>query len=516
MKKSIAFILPAILLFSSCASMLNSKNQRVVIQKQEGQTLVVDGDTAVANKKGKYLIERKYGARQLVFSQEGYKDRYDIQAFKGNSPLKVLSFVPFGILLYPMFYDVFPKAYRYNGYWDYSGVELNKWPTKQEDEKEIYLNNVEIDVDGSDMSYRQFLSYNKYLKKESTTDAEYDDADEGVKISETNLEGLLNEILLEQGYIDTTNKVLKNSYINNLKVNASIDKMSLDYIKRPGMKMYYPAMKYSFVMEWEILDYYDDIVLTVNTESSSGFFSAAYYGFDKAIEMSIKDALENGMIEFLKNSEVQKMMIDRSQKDVEKEFEPIVIKRPKKRVTRLAESTQGSVTIIVKEGHGSGFVISEDGYIVTNYHVVAQNTDSLNVVFNDRSKTIAKVVRSSKLHDLALIKVDTNGLSPFIISDSDAELAQDVYAIGTPTAEDLGQSITKGIVSGIRKGDDGNTLIQTDASVNGGNSGGAILNTQGEVVGIVSSKIKGYGIEGIAFGIPARTLRENLKLEFKY
>lgn len=516
MKKSIALILPAILIFSSCASILNSKNQRVVIEKQEGQTLVVDGDTAVANKNGKYLIERKYGARQIVFSQDGYKDRYEIQAFKGNSPLKVLSFIPFGIILYPMFYDVFPKAYRYNGYWDYTDVELNKWPTKLEDEKEIYLKNVEIDVDGSDFSYREFLSYNNYLKKESSTDATIDEDDEGVKISETNLEGLLNEILVEEGYIDTANKVLKNSYINNMKVNATVDKMSLDYIKRPGMKAYNPAFKYTFVMEWEVLDFYDETVLTVTTEASSGFFSSTYYGNNTAIEMAIKDALENGLIKFLNNSDVQKMMIDRSQLDIEKEFEPIVINRSKKHVSRLAECTQGSVTIMTSDGHGSGFVISEDGYIITNYHVVAQHTDSLHVVFNSGSSLTAELVRGSKIQDLALIKVDTTGLTPFIISDNDAELAQDVYAVGTPTAEDLGQSITKGIVSGIRKGDDGNTLIQTDASVNGGNSGGALLNTQGEVVGIVSAKIKGYGIEGIAFGIPANTLREKLKLDFKY
>lgn len=87
--------------------------------------------------------------------------------------------------------------------------------------------------------------------------------------------------------------------------------------------------------------------------------------------------------------------------------------------------------------------------------------------------------------------------------------------MGTPTAEDLSQTISKGIISGIRKTDGDKKLIQTDASINAGNSGGAIIDKDGLVIGVVSSKLKGFGIEGVAFGIPSYEIFERLKINIK-
>src|SRR5690606_32239302 len=104
-----------------------------------------------------------------------------------------------------------------------------------------------------------------------------------------------------------------------------------------------------------------------------------------------------------------------------------------------------SLTIKNKNGHGSGFVITSDGYIITNYHVVS-DSDNLKVILNDESEYDVAVIRASKIHDLALVKIEAKGLVPFRVSSSrDIEIAGDIFAVGTPTAEDLSQTISKGI-----------------------------------------------------------------------
>ncbi|HOX51490.1 MAG TPA: trypsin-like peptidase domain-containing protein, partial [Fibrobacteria bacterium] len=164
----------------------------------------------------------------------------------------------------------------------------------------------------------------------------------------------------------------------------------------------------------------------------------------------------------------------------------------------------------------SGFVISGDGYIVTNFHVVDRIPDG-KVILNDKSKFDYEVVRFDKDIDLALIKIDASGLTPFKLQKSGTpDVGGDVYAIGAPESAELSQSLTKGVVSGIRTTESGAKLIQTDASVNPGNSGGALVDPKGVVRGVVSSKLAGFGVEGVAFGIPAYEILDRLKLETAY
>jgi S1-C subfamily serine protease len=180
----------------------------------------------------------------------------------------------------------------------------------------------------------------------------------------------------------------------------------------------------------------------------------------------------------------------------------------------LPKSIKSTVTIKSKDAFGSGFIISNDGYIITNYHVVSE-PENLRVRLNNEKEYDADIIRVSKIYDLALIKIEANDLIPFSINNSkEIEVATEIYAVGTPTAEDLSQTISKGIISGIRKSGD-SKLIQTDASVNSGNSGGPIIDKNGVVLGVVSSKLKGFGVEGVAFGIPAYEVLDRLKLNLK-
>ena len=174
---------------------------------------------------------------------------------------------------------------------------------------------------------------------------------------------------------------------------------------------------------------------------------------------------------------------------------------------------KGVVTVETKGGHGSGFLITNDGYIMTNAHVVG--TDAMVKVRFEQGFTLdGQVVKVNRDFDVALIKVPGNDLPALSIGDDDAlQLGEELFAIGTPLDEKLGQSVSRGIMSGKRE-IDGRKYIQTDVSINPGNSGGPLIDDEGKVVGIATLKVKATGVEGIGFGVPISTALEMLNIEF--
>ena len=160
---------------------------------------------------------------------------------------------------------------------------------------------------------------------------------------------------------------------------------------------------------------------------------------------------------------------------------------------------------------GSGFIISEDGYILTNYHVVEEaNKGKLDVtvILHDGTQYTAQIVAFEADNDVAVLKIDAEGLKPAAIGDSDSlRVGDTVYAVGNPLGE-LEFSMTTGHVSAkdrtITTDKSGETIamFQIDAPVNSGNSGGPVYNAEGQVVGIVTAKYADTGVEGIGFAIP--------------
>lgn len=160
---------------------------------------------------------------------------------------------------------------------------------------------------------------------------------------------------------------------------------------------------------------------------------------------------------------------------------------------------------------GSGFVISSDGYILTNYHVI-NGVSNITVFFSDNTSYDATVVGGEEDNDIAVLKIDATGLQPVVLGDSSAlTVGENVYAIGNPLGE-LTFTLTGGLVSAKDRtvtnsdGTDMN-MIQTDAAINSGNSGGPLFDQYGQVVGIVSAKLSGSSgssasVEGLGFAIP--------------
>lgn len=164
---------------------------------------------------------------------------------------------------------------------------------------------------------------------------------------------------------------------------------------------------------------------------------------------------------------------------------------------------------------GSGFIISEDGYILTNEHVI-EGSDSISVAFYDGSSMEAELVGYDASNDIAVLKVDAQGLSPVVLGDSsNLNVGDPVVAIGNPLGE-LTFSLTAGTVSALERKITTSTgvtmnLMQTDCAINSGNSGGALFNLYGEVVGITNAKYSSSGteasIDNIGFAIPMNHIR---------
>lgn len=173
-------------------------------------------------------------------------------------------------------------------------------------------------------------------------------------------------------------------------------------------------------------------------------------------------------------------------------------------------------------GEGSGIIISEDGYIVTNAHVVA-GASSLKVILSDGTTHEAALVGMDEVTDLAVIKIEAKGLAVAEFgSADDLAVADEVVAIGNPGGYEFNSSVTVGYVSALNRAitnsETGYTMycIQTDAAINPGNSGGALVNEYGQVVGINSSKIVAQGYEGLGFAIPSETVQPIVSDLIKY
>lgn len=174
---------------------------------------------------------------------------------------------------------------------------------------------------------------------------------------------------------------------------------------------------------------------------------------------------------------------------------------------------------------GSGIIISEDGYILTNNHVVNSTSSSSNSAFyeigeankvtvklyNDDTEYEGEIIGTDSQTDLAVIKIDKDGLTAAELGNSDSvQVGEFAMALGSPLG--LENSVTAGIVSAVNRevtDDDGNkyTAIQTDAAINSGNSGGALVNSKGQVIGVNTLKLSGTGVEGVGFAIPINSTK---------
>ncbi len=196
-------------------------------------------------------------------------------------------------------------------------------------------------------------------------------------------------------------------------------------------------------------------------------------------------------------------------------------------VVGIRSAIQGQMSIFggvqTSTAEGSGIILSEDGYIVTNNHVI-EGASAVSVILNTGSEFTATVIGADSESDIAVIKIEpTEELTVATLGDSDSVVVGErAVAIGNPMGLEFFGSVTQGIISAVNRTIDVDNrtmnVIQTDAAINSGNSGGALVNARGEVIGINTVKVSTTGVEGMGFAIPisqARPIISDL-LEYGY
>lgn len=178
-------------------------------------------------------------------------------------------------------------------------------------------------------------------------------------------------------------------------------------------------------------------------------------------------------------------------------------------VFEITVSYWGMPQTVEQPGSGSGVILTADGYIATCAHVVS-GAKKLTVTLNDDTSYEATLIGEDKRNDLAIIKIDAEGLTPAALGDSDMlTVGEDVIAIGNPLGE-LRGTATSGIISAVRRSItvEGTEmeLVQTDAAISPGNSGGGLFNTSGKLIGIVNAKVSDTSAEGLGFAIPVNSV----------
>ncbi|MDP3183450.1 MAG: trypsin-like peptidase domain-containing protein [Desulfobaccales bacterium] len=270
-------------------------------------------------------------------------------------------------------------------------------------------------------------------------------------------------------------------------------------------------------IKWEVFD--KEINKVIYTGVTDGYSRSDFKSSDTEIEV-VTSAHQNSFRNFL----AQPALVQAIEKSV------ALLKKQKPEISTTATYSttnlplEGSKDLVqnasksvfaikIGKGHGSGFLINPQGYAVSNYHVVKHGR-TVEAFFPDGRKVGASVVKTVPDKDLALLKL-SGGEFPYLpFSNLDnITVGQEVYAIGTPADLVLSQTVTKGIISAIRKGKS-LTLIQTDASINPGNSGGPLIDASGKVVGAITLRLSpSEGYVGVGFAISSDDIVNNLQLK---
>lgn len=249
-----------------------------------------------------------------------------------------------------------------------------------------------------------------------------------------------------------------------------------------------------------------EVVATIETEGYSLLKTTSQQGINRLFLDSFGVATEN----LARNQEFADLIAGNKQEIADGEVKYTALTIPRQPMRSLPFRQQSKsvldsvVTVSLGQAHGSGFIISDDGLILTNQHVVA-NAKEVLIRFSNGLEVPGEVIRKDSHRDVALVRVPLRGLKPLPLRTSPAVKVLDpVVAVGSPVDEGLQSTVTKGVVSNpLRKLDDGLTFIQSDTSINGGNSGGPLLDENGNVIAItVLSYAPSGGDSGINFFIP--------------
>lgn len=264
--------------------------------------------------------------------------------------------------------------------------------------------------------------------------------------------------------------------------------------------------------DWQVVDLSDtNTILKTYSTTTSFYRNNETYELllHQMIALAERDLLENETL-YSDIENYQKLYLEKSKgKEIKIKLSD---HREFANTSQMINDVKKSVvTVDCNTKFGSGVFISDEGYIITNYHVVEGVTD-IYVKIENEKKLKAELIKVNRDYDLAILKVNlTTAKGVTLMNSRNTSIGDEVFAIGTPLEKNLGQTVTRGIVSGYREMN-GVDFIQTDVSVNSGNSGGPLLNAKGEIIGINTLKASGKNISGIGFAIPSDVVLKMLNI----
>jgi S1-C subfamily serine protease len=252
---------------------------------------------------------------------------------------------------------------------------------------------------------------------------------------------------------------------------------------------------------WEVYSTLErKVVATIET---SGGFNAPKGGLDGEPDRLINEAFRDNVRRLIASEDFRRVITTPLATASATAAAPAAIISLPRDTTHLtaAQATTAVAVVFAADGSGSGFLISSDGYLLTNHHVVGVSK-YVKLKWSDGSETLGEVIRGDSRRDVAIIKADTHGRGSLDIRLGAVQQGETVFAIGSPLGDRFQNTMTKGIVSGIRT-EAGQTFIQSDVMVNHGSSGGPLLDEKGRVIGLtVSGQAPNGDPIGLNFFIP--------------
>ena len=530
---------------SSCATIFYPKRQNIYINTGNKDAKVYIDKTESG--KGTIVTEKveKNGAHQIVIKAPGYKDTYAAILQSKRAPgfwVCIALDAPFSLLFgYPLILDfAVPKAMSYES--QISLKSADKYVTKAPGDKFIDISNIALDIKNKDKDFNFYYIIHKngdLMKDIENVEKKYDekaakeelkkakkkekkgklqeegDNDNDLKYDDTKFSYNVYKTLKNTGYVDTVNKVFSDNN-NTLVLEGSIKKIAVYriYGRKAYLGHYY---KSKLTLRWYIKNTYNEILDSLDTKEFSGDF--VWTDKDDFYEKMFGDAIDISYLKLQRDGKLTKYMKQETNFKISDQSLSIPPIGSSAVIADKGDAAEASVIIKRQDkGHGSGFAISQNGYIVTNYHVVAGKQagklSPIKVITSTGEELDATVVRYNKFRDIALIKVNKNFDKAFKVTNVKSfKNLQDVYTIGAPKSIELGQSVSSGVISNERKSNN-NNLLQLGMSVNFGNSGGPVFDSQGNLHGVIVSKLIGANTEGVGFAIPGYLISDYLNISY--
>ena len=494
----------------------------------------------------------KEGAHQVVLRTPGYKDNYTLLLPSCRQPAFYPCIILDGFLI-PTIYGAYAFGFEMNGNrtWSYAkSVNFDvkgKTPLKTAADKFLHISNISLDLSQKNnlkfytvpyRSLKQTKTFEQLIaeaesKKESddendnaskskSSKEKLKDAEDKKKYDDTKFSENIYATLKKSGFIDTVNKVFQDEN-NTLLLEGKISSIKVfRFDTRVGSDFYKARVN----ITWYLKNKYGEKLDSVNEKQLSGEFMVLSYvraGSEeetkqqKQIEKMIGDAIDNSYLHLYSTPVFKNLLKSRPVEAFDGQL--LHLTKPSAIVSGKSDATLASVIIKRDDnGHGSGFAISQDGYLLTNYHVVASDNpkkpEKLKVVLSGGEELEATLVRFNKAQDIALLKVEHTFEKAFLLgTEKSYKPLTDVYTVGAPKSIELGQTMTAGLISNERNSNN-NELLQLSMPINFGNSGGPLFDASGTLDGVIVAKLVGESTEGICFAIPAYRIHDYIKVSY--